>query len=151
MAGCMLLSNSVIQPCRTPTKQQLSQYWLLDRLPVICLSSHQPPRQSTAGQCHPTLTFFKKGMQVIFSSSPFITVYRLYFPPAILQCMPCVVSFFFQMSPIFHSFFFFFKSNLSDKPTGGSHDKVHASWWRISTLWQLKIQNHHCKHCIFLD
>lgn len=46
---------------------------------------------------------FLKRMQVIFSSSPFITVYRLYFPPAILQCMPCVVIF-FQMSPIFHCF-----------------------------------------------
>lgn len=39
MAGCMLLGNSIIRTCRTPTTQQLSQYWLLDRLPVIPLAS----------------------------------------------------------------------------------------------------------------
>lgn len=104
MAGRMLLSNSVIQPCRTPTKQQLSQYWLLDRLPVICLSSHHPPRLSTIGQCHPTLTFCKRECRS-FSVPAHLLLSTVYISPtAILQCMPRVVIF-FQMSPIFHCIF----------------------------------------------
>ncbi len=38
-----------------------------------------------------------------------------------------------------HQFFIvFFKSNFSDKPAGGSHNKAHTTWGRILSLWQLK-------------
>lgn len=70
---------------------------------------------------------FQRRTQVILSSSPFITVYRLYFPRPFYNACP-VQSFVFKC----HQFFIVFsKSNFGDKPTAGSRNKVHTSRGRI--------------------
>lgn len=139
MTGCMLLGNSVIQAYRTPATQQLSQYWLLDRLPVICLSSHHPlhsPQQDNVIQHQ---HFFLKGNAGRFEFQPIYYCLQFIFPLLILQCMPYVF-FFFKC----HQFFIVsFKSNLSDKPARGRQNRVNTSGWWILTLWQrtLKTEN----------
>lgn len=133
MTGCMLLGNSVIQACRTPATQQLSQYWLLDRLPVICLSSHQP------------FTVHNRTMSSNINIFSFwvpahLLLSTLYISPAHFAVHALCIFFFFKC----HQFFIVsFKSNLSDKPARGRQNRVNTSGWWILTLWQrtLKTEN----------
>lgn len=100
MAGCMLLGNSGTGTARhSQSTPQLSQYWLLDRLPVI------PSVQTRSGTMTPNTDISLKGdFQVIFRSSTSITVLAFIFPPAVFQSMPHEAVVFLQMSPIFHCF-----------------------------------------------
>lgn len=139
MTGCMLLGNSVIQACRTPATQQLSQYWLLDRLPVICLSSHHPFTVHNRTMSSNINIFLLKRNAGRFEFQPIYYCLHFIFPLLILQCMPYVF-FCFKC----HQFFIVsFKSNLSDKPARGRQNRVNTSGWWILTLWQrtLKTEN----------
>lgn len=137
MAVRMLLGNSVIQPCRTPTKttaESILTAWQAAWSVWVAIALRC---QSAAGQCHPTLTVFFFLTQNIghFQFQPIY--YRLY--PSRSLYGTCQLQFFF-FSPNVTNFSWLFSPSQTPVTDllAGSHCEVCTLWWRFPTAWQFK-------------